>query len=68
MPLSFDTLRVGHRYEIINLSEKVRFIVVEIRNESNYIIKDLGTLEILNLFDLIKFGKGKDYDLYEIDS
>lgn len=66
MPQSFDTLRIGHRYEMINLGEKVRFRILERVDEDDFLIKDLDTLEMLRLYDLIRYGKGKDYDLYEI--
>lgn len=68
MPRSFDTLRVGHKYEMINLGVKVSFIILERKEESDFLVKDLETLEIFRLTDLIKYGLGKDYDLYEIGS
>ena len=67
MAQSFDTLRNGHSYVIINQGEVVRFTLLEIRHESEYIIKDIDTLEVYNLFDLVRYGKGRDFDLYEIE-
>ena len=67
MPQSFDTLRVGHLYEITNHGETVRFVLLEIHSISKYIVKDVTTLEKFNLFDLVKYGIGKDYDLFEIE-
>jgi hypothetical protein len=67
MPQSIDTLRIGHRYKITNYGEKICFILIEIIDDDNYKIKNLETLDIFNLFDLIRYGKGKDYDLSEID-
>ena len=66
MPQSFDTLRVGHKYEMINLGVKVSFIILERKDEFDFLVKDLETLEIFRLSDLIKYGLGKDYDLYEL--
>jgi hypothetical protein len=63
---AFDTLRVGHCYTITNYGETVKFTLLEIVNGSEYRIKNLETLEIFNLFDLLKYGKGKDFDLFEI--
>ena len=67
MAQSFDTLRVGHRYEIINYGEKIRFVLEEIIDDRKYMIKDLETLDVFNLFDLVRYGKGRDYDLFEIE-
>ncbi|MDQ3394554.1 MAG: hypothetical protein M3512_10655 [Bacteroidota bacterium] len=66
MPISFDTLRVGHYYKLINYGEATEFEVIDIRNDGNFKIKDLHTLEKYTLNDLIMFGKGKDYNLFEI--
>ncbi len=68
MPQSFDTLRVGHIYEITNYGETARFILLEIRSPSKYIVKDTTTLEKFNLFDMVKYGTGKDFDLIEIEA
>ena len=67
MPQSFDTLRVGHHYELINHGEVVRFIITEIKDHNQITVKDLDSLEIFNINDLVKFGIGKDYDLKEIE-
>ncbi len=67
MPQSFDTLRVGHAYKLINYGEENEFELVAIRNEDEYIIKDLNSREVLSLRKLIEYGKGKDYDLYELE-
>ena len=67
MPQSIDTLRVGHKYTLTNFGEKVDFELIRIQNEDDYIVKDLYSLEEYNLKVLIDYGKGKDYDLYEIE-
>jgi hypothetical protein len=67
MPQSIDTLRIGHCYEITNYGEKIRFILMEIIDDDHYMIKNLETLDLFNLFDLVRYGKGKDYDLFEIE-
>jgi hypothetical protein len=66
MPQSFDTLRVGHKYVMINLGVKVSFIILERMEKSDFMVKDLETLEKFSLSDLIKYGIGKDYELSEI--
>lgn len=67
MPQSFDTLRVGHVYQITNHGETLRFVLMEIRSDSVFMVKDMATLEVFNLFDLLRYGKGKDFDLIEFD-
>jgi hypothetical protein len=41
--------------------------LVRIENKDDYIIRDLNSLEVYNLNVLIEYGKGKDYDLYELE-
>ncbi|ARS35062.1 hypothetical protein [Pontibacter actiniarum] len=63
MAISIDNLRKGNKYRLTNYGETVDFQVVEIQEENVYKIKDLLTLETYLLHELIKYGKGKDYDL-----
>jgi hypothetical protein len=65
--MSFESLRVGEQYKLINFSETFEFTVKKKLSEENFILKDIHTLEEYELQDLIKYGKGKDYDLYELD-
>lgn len=67
MSISFDALRVGKRYYLINFGERVEFQVCEKKSSDSFIVKDLNTLESYELADLIKYGKGKDYELYELE-
>jgi hypothetical protein len=67
MAMSFDSLRVGKKYILKNLGERNEFQVQERKNNDDFIVKDIYSLEIYNLKDLIKYGKGKDYDLYEAE-
>jgi hypothetical protein len=66
MSISFDTIRVGKKYYLINHGERHEFSVVEKINNQNFKLKDLYTLEIYELEDLVRYGKGKDYELYEL--
>lgn len=65
--MSFESLRVGEQYKLINFSEIFEFTVKKKLSEKNFILKDIHTLEEYELQDLIKYGKGKDYDLYELN-
>jgi hypothetical protein len=67
MAMSFDSLRVGKRYILRNLGEKNEFQVQERKSDNDFIVKDIYTLEVYSLKDLIRYGKGKDYDLYEAE-
>jgi len=67
MSISLDTVRVGKKYYLINHGERHEFIVMEKITNQNYKVKDLHTLELYELQDLIYLGKGKDYEFYEKD-
>jgi hypothetical protein len=67
MPISIDTLRVGQKYTLTNFGERTDFELIRIDNEDDYIIRDLYSLEVFNLKVLIDYGKGKDYDLQEME-
>ncbi|GAB3202080.1 hypothetical protein ABID22_003701 [Pontibacter aydingkolensis] len=66
MAISVDNLRKGKRYRLKNYGEQFDFQVMDMPEEEMYILKDLHTLEIYSLQDLVKYGKGKDFDLEEI--
>ena len=67
MPISIDVLRVGHRYKLMNYGETTVFELLGIEKTDDYIIRDLNSLEIYNLKVLTEYGKGKDYDLSELE-
>ncbi len=66
MSISFDTIRVGKKYYLINHGERHEFVVLEKLEAQNYALKDLHTLETYELEDMVRYGKGKDYELYEL--
>ena len=66
MPLAIDNIRVGRVYRLVNYGE-IRFLeVMERTGKENFKVKDLDTLEYYELEELLRWGKGKDYDLDEI--
>lgn len=65
--ISFDVIRTGKKYRLVNHGEKHEFIIESILINGDFKVKDLLTLERYLLKDLIKYGKGKDYLLMEID-
>ncbi|WP_242928152.1 hypothetical protein [Pontibacter vulgaris] len=66
MPLSFDNLRKGKKYSLQNYGEVFDFQVLDMPADGVYTVKDLNTLETYNLNDLVKYGRGKDFDLNEL--
>lgn len=66
MPISFDNIRIGKKYFLSNYGEESEFEVLEWLGDENYKLKDLNSLEIYTLNDLIKYGKSNDFDIYEI--
>lgn len=65
--LSFDVLRTGKKYRLTNFGEMHEFVVENVLGNGDYKVKDLLTLEQFRLKDLIKYGKGKDYLLEEMN-
>jgi hypothetical protein len=64
--LSFDVLRNGKKYRLVNHGERFDFIIEYILPDGNFRVKDLHTLERYLLLDLIKFGRGKDFEIREL--
>jgi len=64
--LSFDVLRVGHRYYMINHGDRYEFEIERILMD-DFKVKDIHTLERFLLKDVLKFGKGKDFEIRELE-
>ncbi len=67
MSQAFSSIRVGKKYRLTNFGEVSEFEVTEIIGRRDFKLKDLHTLESYSISDLIKFGKGKDYSLWEME-
>ena len=65
--LSFDVLRTGKKYRLINFGEEHEFIIENILSNGDFKVKDLLTLERYHLKELIKYGKGKDFLLEALE-
>ncbi|MBX2957839.1 MAG: hypothetical protein KF846_16860 [Cyclobacteriaceae bacterium] len=65
--LSFDVLRVGKKYKLINYGEVNEFVVEHILGSGDFKVKNIHTLERYLLKDLIKFGQGKDFEIRELE-
>ena len=66
--MSIDNLRVGKSYYLKNYGESTSFIVLEALENKDFKIKDLLSLEIYLLSDLIQYGRGEDFDLRELEN
>lgn len=66
MPIALDNLRVGRKYQLINMGEIRQVVIVARLRGSNFQVKDLDTLELYTIEELLQWGKGKDYDIDEI--
>jgi len=64
--LSFDVLRVGKRYSMVNFGERYEFEIEKILI-NDFKVKDIHTLERYLLKDQLKFGKGKDFEIRELE-
>lgn len=65
--LSFDSLRVGKKYKLVNYGETHEFKIESILANRDFKVKDIHTLERYLLKDLIRYGKGNDFEIREID-
>lgn len=67
MAMSFNALRVGHTYRLRNYDDEREFKVLRRITDQNFLVQDIGTMEKYELEDLVRYGKGDDYDLDEIN-
>lgn len=63
--LSFNSLRVGKQYVLTNFGETFEFEIEQALSHHDFKVKDLFTLERYNIKELIKFGRGKDFEIRE---
>ncbi|PKV75577.1 hypothetical protein [Pontibacter ramchanderi] len=66
MAISFDNLRKGKKYVMENYGERFEFQVLDMPDEGSHLVKDLHTLEVFMLQDLMRYGRGKDFDMQEL--
>lgn len=64
--LSFDVLRVGKKYSLVNHGDRYEFIIESIMANGDFKVKDIHTLERYLLKDTLKFGTGNDFRLDEL--
>ncbi len=64
--MSYDNMRVGKKYIVTNYGETRQFIVLATTGHNDFKIKDLLTLEQYLFSELIRYGLGNDFELYEV--
>jgi hypothetical protein len=64
--LSFGALRTGKKYFLINFGDRYEFQIENILTNGDFKVKDLHTLERYTIKDLLKFGRGKDFEIREL--
>ena len=65
--LSFDVLRTGKKYRLVNYGEQHDFVIENILSNGDFRVKDLLTLEQYHLKELIRYGRGKDFLLEALE-
>lgn len=64
--ISIDVIRLGKKYRLTNFGDICEFEVIEFLERDNFKLRDLTTLELYELKELVQFGKGKDFEIEEI--
>jgi hypothetical protein len=65
--LSFDVLRVGKKYRLINFGDRYDFEIEKILANGDFKVKDIHTLERYLLKETIKYGMGKDFEMRDFE-
>ncbi|MFC3881091.1 hypothetical protein ACFOSV_12930 [Algoriphagus namhaensis] len=68
MSIALDNLRVGRKYRFVNMGESRVIEIMDRISGDNFQVKDLDTLELYTLEELLRWGRGKDYELDEYSS
>ena len=66
LTMSFDNLRVGKRYRLINYGDVSEFEVLEVL-EDDFLLKDLLSLDTYHLSKLVEYGTSEDFDIEKLD-
>jgi hypothetical protein len=66
--LALSSLRVGKKYRLTNFGDTNEFVIEQAISGIDFMVKDLLTFERYRLKDLYKFGKGKDFEIRELEN
>ena len=64
--LAVNSLRVRHKYWLVNFGDYYEFEILGSVGRQDFLLKDLNTLETYKLSELVKFGRGNDYEIREL--
>jgi hypothetical protein len=65
--LALDVLRTGKKYRLVNFGETHEFVIENILGNGDFRVKDTLTLERYHLKELVRYGKGKDFKIEEVE-
>lgn len=65
--LSLDVLRVGKRYRVVNYGDHHEVEIEERLANGDFLVKDVRTLERFVLSEIYYFGKGKDFEIRDLE-
>ena len=65
--LSSKNLRKGQKYKVTNYGYSMVFEVLSFES-NDYQIKNTETLEISKFNEVVQYGKGKDYELIDLEN
>jgi len=65
--LSLDVLRVGKRYRVTNFGDRHEVQIEEKLDGGEFRVKDLHTLERYALSEIYRYGKGKDFEIRDLE-
>lgn len=64
--MSIDNMRVGKKYCLVNYGDTTRFTILDSTAREDFTIKDLLSMETYRFSELIEYGIGPDFELFEI--
>jgi hypothetical protein len=65
--LSLDVLRIGKKYRVINYGDRHEVVIEEKLSHGEFRVKDLHTLERYLLSEIYRYGKGKDFEIRDLE-
>ena len=64
--ISYSSLRAGQKYWLVNFGDRYEFEIMEVISSNDFKLKDVHSLEYYNMSDLIRYGKGKDFEIRDL--
>lgn len=65
--IAYSSLRAGKNYSLTNFGERYDFTIIDIVSSDEFKLKDIHTLEIYFMSDLIRYGRGDDFGIWEYE-